>query len=225
MRLLVVEDDCTVRDFVARALRQAGYVIDVAGSAHSAEALTSETAYDALVVDLGLPDGDGLDFIASCRGRGVHAPVLILSARRSAAERVRGLEGGGDDYLIKPFALAELLARIRNMVRRSNSLAQPSQFLQAADLELNVLERTARRDGKDLQLTQHEFMLLEFLLRNAGRVVTRTMILDGVWKMRIDPKTNVVEVHMHRLRGKVDGDAKRPLIRTVRGAGYALVGA
>jgi DNA-binding response OmpR family regulator len=111
------------------------------------------------------------------------------------------------------------------MVRRSNSLAQPSQFLQAADLELNVLERTARRDGKDLQLTQHEFMLLEFLLRNAGRVVTRTMILDGVWKMRIDPKTNVVEVHMHRLRGKVDGDAKRPLIRTVRGAGYALVGA
>jgi two-component system copper resistance phosphate regulon response regulator CusR len=222
MRLLLVEDDLAIQDFLRRALIEAGYQVDVASNAKTGEATALEGIHDALIIDLGLPDLDGLDLIARCRAQGNSAPVLILSARRSVDERVRGLEQGGDDYLTKPFALAELLARLRNLLRRSLPGQQESSKIQAADLELDLIRREARRADELLQLTPQEFSLLEYLCRNIGRVVTRTMILDHVWRMRIDPATNVVDVHIYRLRSKVDRDNVRPLIHTIRGVGYIL---
>lgn len=222
MRLLLVEDDESIRQFLTRALLEAGYKVDTAGTAKAGETMVQEGTHDALIIDLGLPDMDGLDLIARCRAQGSSAPVLILSARRSVDERVRGLEQGGDDYLTKPFALAELLARLRNLLRRSPVQPTESMRLQTADLHLDLVRREARRGDHVLQLTPHEFSLLEYLCRNEGRVVTRTMILDHVWRMRIDPATNVVDVHIHRLRSKVDHDTSRPLIHTIRGVGYVL---
>jgi two-component system copper resistance phosphate regulon response regulator CusR len=222
VRLLVVEDDLAIQEFLRRALMEAGYQVDVASDARTAEAHASEGIHDGLIIDLGLPDQDGLDLIARCRAQGNAAPVLILSARRSVDERVRGLEQGGDDYLTKPFALSELLARLRNLLRRANPGQQDSTRLRIADLELDLIRREAKRGEHVLQLTPQEFALLEYLCRNAGRVVTRTMILDHVWKMRIDPATNVVDVHIYRLRSKVDRDAPKHLIHTIRGAGYVL---
>ncbi|HTV56807.1 MAG TPA: response regulator transcription factor [Terriglobia bacterium] len=222
MRLLIVEDDVPIQHFLKRSLSEAGYLVDAACDAKAGEALALEGIYDAFVIDLGLPDGDGLELIARCRAQGSAAPVLILSARRSVDERVRGLEQGGDDYLTKPFALAELLARLRNLLRRTRPPQHESTRLQAADLELDLLCREARRGAEVLQLTPQEFSLLEYLCRNVGRVVTRTMILDHVWRMRIDPATNVVDVHIYRLRSKVDRDGLRPLIHTIRGVGYVL---
>lgn len=222
MRLLVVEDDFSIRDFLARSLSEAGYQVDVAATGKQAEQLAAEGIYDGLIVDLGLPDVDGLDLITRFRALGNSVPVLILSARRSVDERVRGLDQGGDDYLTKPFALAELLARVRTLLRRASAVQPESTRLRVADLELDLTRREAKRGGQYLQLTQQEFALLEYLCRNAGRVVSRTMILDHVWRMRIDPATNVVDVHIYRLRGKVDRDAAKPLIRTIRGVGYVL---
>ncbi|HEY3928703.1 MAG TPA: response regulator transcription factor [Candidatus Koribacter sp.] len=222
MRLLVVEDDVAIQEFLRRALEEAGYQVDVASDGHTAEKLASEAIHDGLIIDLGLPDMDGLDLIAHCRAQGNAAPVLILSARRSVDERVRGLEQGGDDYLTKPFALSELLARLRNLLRRASPGQQESTRLRVADLELDLVRREAKRGAQILQLTPQEFALLEYLCRNTGRVVTRTMILDHVWRMRIDPATNVVDVHIYRLRSKVDRDAPKPLIHTIRGVGYVL---
>ena len=222
MRLLVVEDDLAIRDFLERALTEAGYQVDAASNAKAGEAIALEGIHTAFIVDLGLPDMDGLDLIARCRAQGISAPVLILSARRSVDDRVRGLEQGGDDYLTKPFALAELLARLRNLLRRSFPDQKESSKIQTADLELDLIRREARRADHLLQLTPHEFSLLEYLCRNSGRVVTRTMILDHVWRMRIDPATNVVDVHIYRLRNKVDRENLRPLIHTIRGVGYVL---
>ena len=222
MRLLVVEDDVAIREFLYRSLAEAGYQVDAAPNAAQAERLGVEGIHDALIVDLNLPDMDGLDLIARLRAQGSSSPVLILSARRSVDERVRGLEQGGDDYLTKPFALAELLARLRNLLRRSSQNAGEASRLVVGDLELDLIRREARRAGELLQLTPQEFSLLEYLCRNAGRVVTRTMILDHVWRMRIDTATNVVDVHIYRLRSKVDGDGRRPLIHTIRGVGYVL---
>jgi DNA-binding response OmpR family regulator len=221
MRLLLVEDDLHIQQFLKRALVEAGYRVDAAVNAKAGEALAVEGVHDAFIIDLGLPDMDGLELIRRCRAQGSSAPVLILSARRSVDERVRGLEHGGDDYLTKPFACPELLARLRNLLRRSASQTE-STLLQAADLQLDLLRREARRGDELLQLTPQEFSLLEYLCRNAGCVVTRTMILDHVWRMRIDPATNVVDVHIYRLRSKVDHAAARPLIHTIRGVGYVL---
>jgi two-component system copper resistance phosphate regulon response regulator CusR len=222
MRVLLVEDDRPIQDFLHRSLSEAGYRVDVAGDGKSAEALALEGIHDALVLDLGLPDMDGLDLLARCRAQGSAAPVLILSARRSVDDRVHGLEQGGDDYLTKPFALSELLARLRNLLRRCSSPQNETTKLQVADLQLDLVRREARRGDQVLQLTPQEFSLLEYLCRNAGRVVTRSMILDHVWRMRIDPATNVVDVHIYRLRSKVDRDDLPPLIRTIRGVGYVL---
>jgi len=222
MRLLLVEDEVEIQSFLQRSLTEAGYQVEAAGDARTAERMTVESMHDVLVVDLGLPDEDGLSLIFRLRQLGLRAPVLILSARRSVDDRVRGLEQGGDDYLTKPFALAELLARLRNLVKRNSSLITEATRLRVLDLELDLLRREASRNGEILNLTPQEFVLLEYLCRNAGRVVTRSMILDEVWGMRIQPDTNVVDVHIYRLRGKVDTDGRRPLIRTLRGVGYVL---
>ena len=222
MRLLLVEDEVEIQSFLQRSLTEAGYQVEAAGDARTAERMTIESTHDVLVVDLGLPDEDGLSLILRLRQLGLHAPVLILSARRSVDDRVRGLEQGGDDYLTKPFALAELLARLRNLVKRNSSSVAEAARLRVVDLELDLLRREASRSGEILNLTPQEFVLLEYLCRNAGRVVTRSMILDEVWGMRIQPDTNVVDVHIYRLRGKVDTDGRRPLIRTLRGVGYVL---
>jgi two-component system copper resistance phosphate regulon response regulator CusR len=222
MRLLLVEDEIDIQSFLRRSLQEAGYQVEVASDGKTAERLAVEGSFDILIVDLGLPDLDGITLILRLRQQGVRAPVLILSARRSVDDRVRGLEQGGDDYLTKPFALAELLARLRNLLKRNNPGGNESTRLRVQDLELDLLRREATRGGKVLQLTQQEFVLLEYLCRNAGRVVTRSMILDKVWGMRIQPDTNVVDVHIYRLRGKVDGSGQPPLIRTMRGVGYVL---
>jgi two-component system copper resistance phosphate regulon response regulator CusR len=222
MRLLLVEDELDIRSFLHRSLEEAGFQVDEAADGKTAEKVAVEGNHDILVVDLGLPDVDGFSLILRLRQLGVRAPVLILSARRSVDDRVRGLEQGGDDYLTKPFALAELLARLRNLLKRNNPAAGEGTKLRVLDLELDLLRREATRGGHLLQLTQQEFVLLEYLCRNAGRVVTRSMILDKVWGMRIQPDTNVVDVHIYRLRGKVDGRGQQPLIRTMRGVGYVL---
>ncbi len=222
MRLLMVEDEHDIQAFLQQALSEAGYTVDLAPDGKAAENLAKNNKYDILIVDLGLPDQDGITLITRLRQLGVVAPVLILSARRSVDDRVRGLEQGGDDYLTKPFALAELLARLRNLLKRNAPQGSELTRLRVQDLELDLLRREATRSGQTLQLTPQEFVLLEYLCRNAGRVVTRSMILDKVWGMRIQPDTNVVDVHIYRLRGKVDGTGQAPLIRTLRGVGYVL---
>ncbi len=222
MRLLLVEDEIDIQSFLRSSLEESGYQVDVASDGKTAQQLAAEAEYDILIVDLGLPDQDGITLILRLRQLGVKAPVLILSARRSVDDRVRGLEQGGDDYLTKPFALAELLARLRNLLKRNTPSGSDATRLRVLDLELDLLRREAMRAGELLNLTPQEFVLLEYLCRNAGRVVTRSMILDKVWGMRIQPDTNVVDVHIYRLRGKVDGKGQQPLIRTLRGVGYVL---
>jgi len=221
MQLLLVEDELEIQSFLRHSLTEAGYEVDAASDGKSAERFASEGKYDVLIVDLGLPDIDGIGLIVRLRQMGVSAPVLILSARRSVDDRVRGLEQGGDDYLTKPFALAELLARLRNLQKRNVATNEVTR-LRVLDLEVDLLRREASRGGEMLSLTPQEFTLLEYLCRNPGRVVTRSMILDKVWGMRIQPDTNVVDVHIYRLRGKVDAEGRAPMIRTLRGVGYVL---
>ena len=222
MRIFLLEDDPEIRDFLVRALRENGYEVDTAGRAEEALVAAVEGVHDAFIVDLNLPGMDGLEFIQRARAQGVSAPVLILSARRSVDERVRGLEKGGDDYMTKPFALAELLARLRALLRRSAPPQAETTRLRAGDLEMDLLRREVHRGGRPIALTAKEFALLEYLCRNQRRVVTRTMILDHVWGIRFDPGNNLVDVHMHRLRAKIDGEAAKKLIHTLRGTGYVL---
>jgi two-component system copper resistance phosphate regulon response regulator CusR len=222
MRLLLVEDELEIQGFLKQSLGEAGYDLDAAADGRTAVLLASKNRYDALIVDLGLPDQDGIDLILQLRRAGVTSPVLILSARRSVDDRVKGLEQGGDDYLTKPFAVAELLARLRNLLRRSPASVESSTRLKIMDLELDFIKRRAVRGDEVLNLSPQEFVLLEYLCRHAGRVVTRSMLLSEVWGMRIQPDTNVVDVHIYRLRGKIDTAGRVPLIETLRGVGYVL---
>jgi DNA-binding response OmpR family regulator len=222
MRLLLVEDEPEIQDFLRQPLADAGYEVDTAKDGRTAIQLASGRKYDVLIVDLGLPDQDGIDLLLQLRRSGISSPVLILSARRSVDDRVRGLEQGGDDYLTKPFALAELLARLRNLLRRNLPTSGEATRLRVLDLELDFISRRATRGEEVLNLSPQEFVLLTYLCRHAGRVVTRSMLLSEVWGMRIQPNTNVVDVHIYRLRGKVDTEGREPLIKTLRGIGYVL---
>ena len=222
MRLLLVEDEPEIQSFLKEPLANAGYEVDVAADGRTAIRLSSGTKYDVLIVDLGLPDQDGIDLILQLRRSGISSPVLILSARRSVDDRVKGLEQGGDDYLTKPFALAELLARLRNLLRRNPATSEEATRLRVLDLELDFITRRASRGEEVLNLSPQEFVLLTYLCQHAGRVVTRSMLLSEVWGMRIQPNTNVVDVHIYRLRGKVDTEGREPLIKTLRGIGYVL---
>jgi DNA-binding response OmpR family regulator len=222
MRLLLVEDELEIQRFLRQSLGEAGYEVDVASDGATAFSFASRCNYDAHIVDLGLPDQDGIDLILQLRRNGVQSPVLILSARRSVDDRVKGLEQGGDDYLTKPFAVAELLARLRNLLKRNPVSKEDATKVRVMDLELDLLKRKATRGDDVLNLSPQEFVLLEYLCRHAGRVVTRSMLLSEVWGMRIQPDTNVVDVHIYRLRGKIDTEGRTPLIKTLRGIGYVL---
>jgi two-component system, OmpR family, response regulator len=221
MRALIVEDDATIADFVARGLREAGFAVDVAPDGEEALESTRQQVYDVAIVDLMLPKRDGLSVIDEMRRHGISTPVLILSARRTVDDRVKGLQAGGDDYLTKPFAFAELLARVQALVRRATRTPEPTT-LTVDDLVLDLLSRRVTRGGKPIDLRPREFALLEYLMRNAGRVVSKTMILSHVWEYNFDPQTNIVDVLVSRLREKIDRPFEKKLLHTVRGVGYVL---
>lgn len=221
MRLLVAEDDPVIADFVAQGLREAGFAVDTAATGTEGLRMALEGVYDAAVIDVMLPGLDGLSLIEQLRTKKVQTPVLILSARRSVDDRVRGLQAGGDDYLTKPFAFAELLARVQALLRRAGAIAEPTRLL-AGDVSLDLLSRKVERGGRPIELRPREFALLEYLMRHPGRVLSKTMILSHVWGYSFDPGTNVVDVLVSRLRGRVDEGFDTRLIHTVRGAGYVL---
>ena len=221
MRALLVEDDAPIAEFVARGLREAGFAVDHATDGEAGLSCAAAQPYDVAIVDVMLPRRDGLSLIETLRQRGIMTPVLILSARREIDDRVRGLQAGGDDYLTKPFAFAELLARVQALVRRATRTPEPTT-LTVDDLVLDLLSRRVTRAGRTLDLRPREFALLEYLLRNAGRVVSKTMILSHVWAYNFDPQTNIVDVLVSRLRDKVDRPFEKKLLHTVRGVGYVL---
>jgi len=221
MRALIVEDDPTIADFVAKGLREAGFVVEVARDGDRGLQRAVSEPFDVAIVDVMLPGRDGLSLIDALRGRGIRTPVLILSAKRSVDDRVRGLQAGGDDYLTKPFAFAELLARVQALVRRASGAAEPTR-LTVGDLTLDLLSREVERRGQRLDLRPREFSLLEYLMRHPGRVLSKTMILSHVWGYSFDPGTNVVDVLVSRLREKLDRPFDTPLLHTVRGVGYVL---
>jgi two-component system OmpR family response regulator len=219
MRLLVVEDDSKIASFVVKGLKEAGYAVDHCADGEEALIMAESTSYDALIVDLMLPHLDGLSVIQRLRAKGKRTPVLILSAKASVDDRVRGLQAGGDDYLTKPFAFTELLARVQALLRRATQSAEPTR-LTCGDITLDLLTREALRAGERIDLQPREFALLEFLMRHPGRPVSKTMILEHVWDYSFDPGTNVVDVLVHRLRTKIDPDKTR--LHTLRGVGYVL---
>ena len=223
MRALLVEDDRTIADFVVRGLREGGFAVDHEADGEAGLAAALRQPYDVAIVDLMLPRRDGLSVIDELRRRGSATPVLILSARRSVDDRVKGLQAGGDDYLTKPFAFAELLARVQALVRRASRAPEPAA-LTVDDLALDLLSRRVTRGGTPLELRPREFALLEYLMRNAGKVVSKTMILSHVWEYSFDPQTNIVDVLVSRLREKIDRPFERKLLQTVRGVGYVLGG-
>ncbi|MGE3274813.1 MAG: response regulator [Vicinamibacterales bacterium] len=221
MRILVVEDDQVIAEFVAGGLRESGAVVDVAGDGESGLRLAKDGGYDAAVVDVMLPALDGLALTEALRRSGNRTPVLLLSARRSVDDRVRGLQAGGDDYLTKPFAFAELLARVQALIRRATGAAEPTRLV-AGGLSMDLLSRRVERDGRAIDLRPREYALLEYLMRHPGTVLSKAMILSHVWGYSFNPGTNVVDVLVSRLRDKVDRDFDTKLIQTVRGAGYVL---
>lgn len=221
-RILVVEDDPETRDYLAKGLREAGYAVEATGSGRQGLMHAIDGGFDALLLDRMLPDLDGLSLLKSLRAAGVHSPAILLTAMSAIDERVTGLRAGADDYLVKPFSFAELSARLEAILRRPAESRPEQTRLACADLELDLIARTARRGDRRIELLPREFQMLEYLMRREGRVVTRTMLLEGLWDYRFDPGTNVIDVHISRLRRKVDAPGERPLVHTVRGAGYKL---
>ena len=221
MKILIVEDDLEAAAYLSKAFRETGIVADHASDGESGLFMASENAYDVLVVDRMLPRRDGISLIAELRTRGVDTPVLILSALGQVDDRVEGLRAGGDDYLPKPYAFSELLARVEVLGRRKGA-PDKDMVYRVGDLELDRLAHEVKRGGKEILLQPREFRLLEYLMKNAGQVVTRTMLLENVWDYHFDPQTNVIDVHVSRLRSKIERDYDRPLLKTVRGAGYMI---
>ncbi len=221
MKVLIIEDDQQAASYLKKALDEAGHVADCAHDGDDGLSLAQSGGYDALIVDRMLPRRDGLSVISELRGQGDRTPALILSALGEVDDRVTGLRAGGDDYLTKPYAFSELLARLEVLQRRTHN-GEAETGYRVADLELDRLSRQVTRAGQEITLQPREFRLLEYLMRNAGRVVTRTMLLEHVWDYHFDPQTNVIDVHVSRLRGKIEKGFDKPLLHTVRGAGYVM---
>jgi two-component system OmpR family response regulator len=221
MKILIIEDDLDAASYLVKAFREAGHTTEHASDGESGLFMASENAYDVLIVDRMLPKRDGLSVISELRKRGVNTPVLILSALGQVDDRVTGLRAGGDDYLPKPYSFTELLARVEVLGRRRGSPEQDMVY-RVGDLELDRLSHNVKRNGKEILLQPREYRLLEYLMKYAGQVVTRTMLLENVWDYHFDPQTNVIDVHVSRLRSKIEKDFDKPLLRTVRGAGYMI---
>jgi two-component system OmpR family response regulator len=221
MRILLVEDDLKIASFVVKGLKEAGFAVDHAQDGEEGLYMASTEPYDATIIDIMLPKLDGLSLIEELRRKKINTPVIILSAKRSIDDRVKGLQTGSDDYLTKPFAFSELLARIQALIRRASRTSEPAS-LTAGELSVDLLTREVTRAGTKIELQPHEFALLEYLMRNAGRVLSKTMILEHVWDYNFDPQTNVVDVLVCRLRNKVDRDFENKMIHTIRGVGYVL---
>lgn len=221
MKILVIEDDKTTSAYIRNGMAELGHVVDIAENGRDGLFLAAGEPYDVMIVDRMLPGLDGLGIIKTIRAAGVRTPVLFLTALSGIDDRVDGFQAGGDDYLVKPFAFAELVARIQALARRP-PMNDLQTVLKVADLEMDLLKRKVSRAGKEIDLQPREFRLLEFLMQNAGRLVTRTMLLEHVWEYHFDPRTNIVETHVSRLRSKVDRDFDKELIETVRGSGYLI---
>ncbi|MCK9363325.1 MAG: response regulator transcription factor [Syntrophales bacterium] len=221
MRVLLVEDDIKIASFIVKGLKAAAFAVDCAMDGEEGLELAMSEPYDAAIIDLMLPRRTGLSLIKEMRAEKVNTPVLILSAKSSVDDRVKGLDTGADDYLTKPFAFSELLARVQALIRRASGTADPAR-LSVGDLSINLLTREVARGERHIDLQPREFSLLEYLMRNAGRIVSKTMIMEHVWDYHFDPQTNVVEARISRLREKIDRDADQKLIHTVRGAGYVI---
>ena len=221
MRILLVEDDAKIASFINKGLKAAGYAVDHAGDGEKGLRLALTEPYDAAIIDRMLPKLDGLSIIETMRRQKILTPVIILSAKGSIDDRVKGLQAGSDDYLVKPFAFSELLARVQALIRRSSGMSEPTG-LHVSDLSMNLITREVKRGDRAIELQPIEFSLLEYLMRNAGRIVSKTMIMEHVWDYNFDPQTNVVEARICRLRDKIDRQSDRKLIQTVRGVGYVL---
>jgi two-component system, OmpR family, response regulator len=221
MKILLIEDDAEMASYVAKGLREQGHVVDHAANGRDGVFLAAGESYDVMIVDRRLPGMDGLSLVKAIRAAGIKTPVLFLTTMTGIDDRVAGLEGGGDDYLVKPFAFSELIARVNALGRRP-PLVERETLLKVADLEVDIVKRSVTRAGQRIDLQPREFQLLEYLMRHAGQVVTRTMLLENVWEFHFDPQTNIVETHISRLRAKIDRGFASELIHTVRGAGYCL---
>ena len=221
MRILVIEDDAQTALYLRKGLEEGGYTVDWTGDGRDGLFMAASERYDLIVVDRMLPSSDGLSIIKVLRSQGIRTPIMVLSALGQVDDRVKGLEAGADDYLVKPYAFSELMARVEALLRRGN-VSAPATMLRVADLEMNLLSRTVIRGGHSIELKPREFRLLEYLMRHADQVVTRTMLLEAVWDYHFDPQTNVIDVHISRLRQKIDKGFRNPLLHTVRGAGYSL---
>ena len=221
MRVLIVEDDLTIANFLVKGFKEGGFAVDHAADGETGAHMASTVPYDVAIVDLMLPKLDGLSLIQRLRDQRIRTPVIILSAKHTVDDRVKGLESGGDDYLTKPFAFSELFARVQALIRRSSGAADPTRLV-VGDLIMDLIARRVTRDGREITLRPREFALLEYLMRNAGRVVSKTMILSHVWDYTFDPGTNVVDVLVFRLRDKIDKGFEKKMLQTVRGIGYVL---
>lgn len=224
MHILVVEDDVQAAQYLVKGLSENGHTVDHEADGKSGLFMAMENTYDIIIMDRMLPNLDGLSAIQTIRASGNTTPVMILSALGEVDDRVHGLKAGGDDYLVKPFAFAELLARLEVLSRRQGDIKQAETSLKVADLEMDLLAHTVKRGGQNIDLQPREFRLLEYLMRHQGQIITRTMLLENVWNFHFDPQTNVIDVHISRLRNKIDKNFPKPLLQTIRGAGYSLQG-